>query len=313
MTTKLPPHVVEALAQVVPLIEQRPDGPAVAGVPVSPADGGPEPTLVSAVGDALYVRWYLGLATADVASGAPDLIPLLRAVHADAARFEPGWIVLSGDADGCLQAGQGTAVRSLRPGDYISPVRPGVPPAPGEMLAVTERYDWTDVRTGFWFAQRPIDGPTGPLARAYLNMRLDGVAAVVERVTAAMRDSRVPYTLKVPWRPEAFERVDTLVLYHARSDGPRVEELLCTIHPSVRHALDARTPPLSRWLADGLALADDPGDGHSFGESRSHAIAPAAIAIARTGSASRDDAIALLSEGLRAAGIDPLRPWANPA
>jgi hypothetical protein len=313
MRTTLPPEVAGALSDVLPLIQHDPDAPAVAGVPVAFAEAVPAEASVAAVGQALYVRWYLGLATDDVASGAPDLSPLLRAVHAEASRFDPGWVVLSGDADGCLQVGRGEAVRSLRPGDYLSPMRPGVPPAPGEMVAVTGRYDWTDQQTGFWFAQRPTEGPGSPLARAYLNMRLDGIAAVIERVTGAMRDAEVAYTLKVPWRPEAFGRVDTLVVYHARPDGPRVEALLCALHPTIRGALDPRTPPLARRVADGLAVADDPGDGHSFGESRSHAIAPAAIALARMRPTSRDEAIARLSEGLRDAGIDPMRPWATPA
>jgi hypothetical protein len=76
-------------------------------------------------------------------------------------------------------------------------------------------------------------------------------------------------------------------------------------------------PPLTRVLGRGVAVAEDPGDGRSFGESRCAAVAAGIATLLPDRLADDDDAVAeALGASLAAAGISPSRPYraeASPA
>jgi HopA1 effector protein family len=73
--------------------------------------------------------------------------------------------------------------------------------------------------------------------------------------------------------------------------------------------LRAAPPPLTREIGPGAGMAEDPQDGMSFGESRCRALAPGVRALLGRPAGSAQGSLLVLAEALRAAGIDPARPW----
>jgi hypothetical protein len=304
----VPPDVHEALVRLLRLVERDRHGAAtVDSAAVEPGEG------AAGIADAIYGTWY----TSDPGVAAPewhappwrvDLAPLLRAAHTDARRFEDGWVVTASSPNGrCWLTKQG-ASRLARPGEYANLTRPGVPPAPGERVAVVARVDWVDEPTGFWFTADPPGGPLPPLSRAYLNVRCDTVAPVLRRLTEALDQTVLPYTLKCPRTIVGYARVDALVLYHERTRTHDVRALLAGMAHDLTTLLEPATPPLTERVAPGVAFADDPGSGKSFGEHVCAALATGLVAVARTG-ATGESAVAALVAALETAGIDPTQPW----
>jgi HopA1 effector protein family len=304
----VPAEVQEALGRLVALVgRDRHGSVTVGGVAIEPDDGS------SRVADIIYGAWYTLDPSADTPGVHPrhwrvDLVPVLRAAHAHARRFEDGWVVTASSPDGRCWLAKHGASRLAQPGDYANLTRPGVPPAPGEMVAVVARVDWVDEPSGFWFTADPPRGPAPPLSRAYVNVRSDTVAPVLHLLTEALSQAGLAYTLKCPRGFDGYARTDAVVVYHERARAHQAQALLGSIAHELGALLQPGTPPLTRQLAPGLAFADDPGGGKSFGEHICAALAPGLWAVAQAG-AIGEGAVATLLTALETAGINPAKPW----
>ncbi|MEV4891112.1 T3SS effector HopA1 family protein [Nonomuraea sp. NPDC055795] len=260
------------------------------------------------VADALYTGWYLPPFGVDPPSRIGDLTALLRAAHAGAERFEGGWLVTAAAPDGrCVVSREGRS-RAVQPGEYVLPLRPAVPPAPGDLLDVVRRHDWTDQDSGFWCARSP-DQPEPPINRAYLNLPAGAAAPVLHAVTARLEREGLPHSLKCPSAADGYARVDSLVIYYEREREEQAHTALQEVHMDIGSLLRPAVPPLSLRLAPGLAHAEQPAGGESFGQSRCRVLATALVAALRADT-DRKDLRATLLNGLSAAGIALHRPWA---
>ena len=305
--------VARDLARVAALVAWQGGGWTVRGVPV-PAVGAP------ALAQALYAHWYA--AAPDAPTSSPpaqppedpplhhsSLAPALRAAHPAASRLVEGWVVAAADPRGRIVVLRpGSASRALRPGEYLARSRPGAPPAPGDPVAVVDRRDGVDER-GLWWAFTETE-PGPPLGRVYLDARAPTAPRVVAVLTEALEETGLDYQLKCPDLPVGYERVDSVVAYR-----PRAGRAALLAPPTARWRrpaalVDPPTPPLTCAVRPGLAWADDPGGGRSYGESRCDLLAGAIDAVGAQWS-SLDATVRLgrLRDALAAGGVDPDRPW----
>lgn len=291
---------------------------AASAMPRQPHDA---TDAVTALADALYLRWYTGMGDdgqgqsflpdpSDPPIHAASLLGAFRAAHAEAGRLDDGWLVVSTSPDGVITAMRGEDARFLQPGQYLSLARPGVPPAPGELVAAVARLDRFDTERQLWwtFSRTP---PTQPLGRVYLNPRPATAARTLQHVTEALTDARLSYQLKCPVTPQACRRTDAIVIYHDRERRDDAVRALLARWSRIDPLLDAREPPLTRTVAPGLAWADDDTrPDYSFGQFRCQALATAVLGAGRRwASADLEGRVGILVGGLRAAGIDAERPW----
>jgi HopA1 effector protein family len=308
-----PPEVVEALDRLARLV-----GPAgaghvrVAGVAVSLKTGSPGEELFDSLMRALYAEWYI---LPPESRSAPTRIPwradmrsLLRAAHVEGEHYTGGWVVAGAEPDGRCTVTRNGSWRMVRPGEYVAPLRPGSPPARGEVVETLELVEWADEERGFWWAEGLQLPKDAPMARVYLNVRADTVAHVLHAVTAGLRDAAFPYSLKSPLFAGGYQRVDTLVIYHERQRRDDLRALLETMHGRLATLLEPATPPLTQRGAPGLAYADDPAGRLSFGESRCRALGAGVVAAIREGATGRA-VVGYLLDALSERGIDPTRPW----
>lgn len=265
----------------------------------------------TAIADALYASWYLGL-PADTAtdptrpeqSVEPPLIGSLRAAHAGTSVFEPGWVVLATLPQGGCVAGRGAEQRVAHAGEYLAPRRPAVPVAPGEQVHVTARVDTVDPSTGWWATRSPGGEPDPPLVRIYAHPDADTVAPLVRALTGALLGAGYRWSLKASTQPIGYRRPDPVVLYVCADQAEAASRAVTAAVATAGIALQPRTPPLARMLAPGLATAHDPGADTSFGTAVCRALTPGvrALACAPAG-------IEPLVDALTHAGWDPCAPW----
>jgi hypothetical protein len=293
-----------ALARLARLVESaRPELGALAGAADAPV----------ALADWLYAHWYTAPAPrwrAPPVTGARDiLVPQLRAALAAAGRWEPGWVALRPLGRDRWLAARGALVRALAPGDYANWARPGVPPAPGDGLAVLDRLEWVDPATGFWAARSLAAEPAAPLKRLYCSVGAGAAAAVLHALIPVLDASGCPWSLKCPAEAAGFARADSMVVYLARGDWPVVEPRLLALLPRLRRELRSAVPPLTLPIGRGAAVADNPAlDGQSFGQSRCAALV-AGVRALLAAPAAPAAALGVLKQSLREHGIDPGRPW----
>lgn len=288
----------------------------VDGVPVGawPASTGAEEHLPARLAAALYSRWFAGwwptAGTAQICAGTAEVVARLRAAHAATERFEDGWAARAVRPFGLVLAARNGQERFLQSGDYVNRSRPGVPVRIGDALGVTLRHDAGVPQDGWWLTWASAGpAPNHGMLRLYWNCGLHAVAPLVRAITTALENRGVAYTLKCPSSAALFGRCDGVVLYLGHQAWRDARGALRQVHEDVADQLRTRTPPLTLRLGRGVALAEDPGNGSSFGQTRARAVADGVLAVLAARLLDSRQVIDTLADRLEAHGIRPAWPY----
>jgi len=144
---------------------------------------------------------------------------------------------------------------------------------------------------------KPHAPSTPGTARAYWHLCREGALPAV-RALRLLDEQGLSYHFKVLNDPGQFVRCDAAVLYAPRESmgDPALAAFCRALAPWLRPG----TPAFARPVAKGVALADDPGGGESFGLHRCRLAAQGLLAAQRDGR----DRLAAMEEELRKAGLD---------
>jgi hypothetical protein len=258
--------------------------------------------------DWLYHHWYL---TPDPRLAERGAVPPWDELEAslcdivDAqSPWRDDWVVLSIDANGGCLAGRGEARRWVTSGRYAGCERPGLPPVPGDRISMPDHLSWSDPETGQWAAQS-ASPPDGDLIRLYVNIGSDAIGHAVRRIVAWLVDGNIPFRMKCPGSKGGFERADALVLYLGRADWPANRPAVLAWAKEIEPLIRPGRPALTLPLAPGIAFAEDPGGGRSFGQDRCAVLAEAITKLPERS----EDIAAELEQAIEAAGILVNEPW----
>lgn len=166
-----------------------------------------------------------------------------------------------------------------------------------------------DPESGWWTTWGARGPAPAAMARVYWNCPPAAGPGLVAALVDVASRAAIPYSLKCPLHPSLFGRVDALVLYLPREAWPLVRLQLRSVHDRFAARLRPAVPPLALALGRGAALAEDPEDGRSFGESRADAVAEGALRAAEAAPGGDDERVlACVLRGLSARGIRPAHP-----
>lgn len=115
------------------------------------------------------------------------------------------------------------------------------------------------------------------LMRIYWNLEPEGSAILVEKITRIFNAFRVPFSFKCLTHPDLYHRSDSAVLYFDKDDLMIVWRLIQRIIPKVKRYLKDTVPLFTEPIDKGVSIAEDPGNGKSFGNNRCRAIAEALV------------------------------------
>jgi hypothetical protein len=268
----------------------------------------------------LYGEWYLGSSVVDEVVDPPDPVDLnlpdvLRRSHVDAGRWERGWTVEGVSSRGRVAVTRNGRRRILARVDVLAEARVCLPPRPGDAARVAARRDDLDETGAFWLTYcgdwDESELPTG-LVRVYWHVRRRATPDLVRVLTATLAGTGVSYALKVAVEDREVERPDRAVLYLAGEDVGVAAPLIREAHEELTAALLAPVPRLTLPLGNGLAFAEDPETGESFGQHRCRLVADALTAVRGDAGATAEERAARVLDSLSAAGVDPARPYLRP-
>jgi hypothetical protein len=138
----------------------------------------------------------------------------------------------------------------------------------------------------------------GPLTRVLLSPRPDRLAQFVAQLTGALQRWSQPWLLACPTTPARLARAGSTVLFL-----PGAAPMPAAALNSIGATLRVGSPPLCRPLAPGVAVAQDPDTGMSFGEHRCHLVA-----LAVRCSSTDMPPLQALAQVFIAHGVDPSTP-----
>ena len=244
-----------------------------------------------------------------------DLTPALSEANATRERWDKGWQVYQVLPSGQVMAHKAGRTRALWPGEFLSTDAPGLAPRPGTNLSVFFMRETTTMQPGFYFAfgeAQPEEFDSFSLARFYWNLRAEGAAPLVGAVTRGLNRFQVPFRVKCLTNPAFYPRNDSAVLYVEKRFYPITARVLEGVYKEVSGLLRPDTPLFTRRLADGLALAEEPYTGESFGMQRCRILAEGLLSAGAQGM--REDAARLeeVERRFAAYGLSLDAPYLNP-
>lgn len=258
--------------------------------------------------DALYAGWYAQPVGAVEGFGPwdPPITSLLRAAHPAARSWSPAAapVVGAGVAGTAVVRTPGGGRRAVCRGEYLTVHgTAGRAPAAGARLRTLDRLGG-HVVDGWWRTWGPgwADAETlrAGVTRIYLAPRLRDVAHLTHAVVSATSTVTDTWAVKVGVDASTLARGDGVVAYVPDQVARSVMgQVLARAWGFVRPG----RPPLTFALAPGIAWAQDPGDGDSFGEQRCSVLAGV------DPGESRSDFLAAAATAFDAAGLDPTQPW----
>ena len=244
-----------------------------------------------------------------------DLTPALSEANATRERWDTGWQVYQVLPSGQVLAHKDGRTRALWPGEFLSTDAPGMALRPGMNLSVFFMRETRTMQPGFYFAFGEAQaGETDnfSLARLYWNVRAEGAAPLMRSVTRGLNRFQVPFRMKCLTNTSFYTRNDAAVLYVDKRFYRVTARVLANVHEEVACHLRPDAPLFTKPLADGLALAEEPYTGESFGMQRCRMLAEGILSAHARGL--RDEASRLeeVERHFAAYGLRLEAPYLNP-
>jgi hypothetical protein len=190
----------------------------------------------------------------------------------------------------------------------------GLPPRISDTVHVWMPKEYRALLPGFYTALGEVDDDfeDGKVVRLYWHLRTDGAERLTARITHELNASQTAFRFKLVADPFGYVRSDAAVLYLSRIAYQRVVHQIAAIHKDLESFCRSPVSAYAKRLGKGLALAEDPTDGSSFGQHRSRLLAAVLTSTPVVEASSTERRLVAAFAAVREAGYDPDRLYLNP-
>jgi hypothetical protein len=149
--------------------------------------------------------------------------------------------------------------------------------------------------------------------RLYLHLTATIAPAFVERLSHSFNASCIPFRAKVLNSPDAYCRADAGTVYLTLDAFLKALRLVRELYTDLKSSLRRDIPMFTLRMAPGLAFADDPQNGSSFGQHRCLLIARGLLrAFTAVSRPDVDVNCRYVEEVFVEEGLDPGKPYLGP-
>lgn len=275
--------------------------------------------LKATIQNQLYSYFYcLGEATPSIeeneppgmSGGDPNFQQRLSEANRGTGHLDPGWIVRSVEDSHIAVLKDGLELLVGR--EQCVPSRLVLE---GNEVSLKASKELLGISPGFYMAVANAPGylaAHGEVIRLYWNLVPTGTERLIYLTTSRLNELKVPFRLKVLTDPSAYVRNDSAVLYLPLSKYELLRPVLEDIHLGVSEFMRYGVPALTKTLARGLGLAEDPGsDDTSFGFHRCGLMADGMVNAWEAGAVSDIDCFEEVRSRFEADGLSIDRPYLN--
>jgi hypothetical protein len=251
-------------------------------------------------------------AAAGPREGDPEgFLDALSAANCGTGRWQPGWEVRDIRGSSLTATRDGLTVQAPLEDCRAS----AASPVPGGPVALRFPKESDRRSPGFYMAFGDVEfepAAPGDVVRVYWHVRADGAPRLVRLLTSFLNDARLPFLLKVVDHPDRYLRCDAGVLYLRSGEWARAAATVARVHAAVRGALRDVTSPFTKRLARGLAVAEEPLTGESFGMHRCRLLADGLIGGAEQGIDRIEARLEIVRDRFAEEGVDLDAAHLNP-
>ncbi|MBP0019770.1 MAG: hypothetical protein J7647_19730 [Cyanobacteria bacterium SBLK] len=246
----------------------------------------------------------------------PTFLQNLSQSNTGRERWESGWQIYKIEASGQILAQKSGIVSMFWPGQFIYQEGAGMPPRVGANISVFLPKESFTMQPGFYFVfsetQNGYEDDYSQV-RFYWHIQEQGAGTLIRCLTQKFNQFQVPFRFKcLTYWNSSFPRSDSAVLFVSKRFTQISARLLSEVYPKVKKYLQPRTPLFSKKLALGLGLAEDPGNGDSFGTNRCRILAEGLWNAYSKGLQTERDKLGEVIQQFNQYGISLERPYLSP-
>ncbi|MBF0194159.1 MAG: hypothetical protein HQL71_06350 [Magnetococcales bacterium] len=211
-------------------------------------------------------------------------------------RWDNNWQIYEITKEGRILAQKGECSRSALPGTYQ--VAQGKPKK-GDSVSLAVSTNENSLTKGFYY----MNGETlsdqfdeYDLLRFYFNIKAEGAAPLVEYLSRELNLRHTPFSFKCLNNLSNYNRLDSAVLYIAKRYYRVVISILTELPKEITKNLNPQTSLFTKPLLPGISLAEDPGNGESFGMHRCKIVAQGVVKTWKNGSQSPKDRLETIND-----------------
>jgi hypothetical protein len=295
-------------------------GKAISATEPAPAESSSNnnPPIVTQIQNTLYHYSYCrrfrkdapeAPATTSVAAD-PQFIARLSQTNQSSSRWDAGWRVRRVESNGQIWAEKGGVVSALLPGEYMNFEGPGMPLRSGGSVTIFAARESTNVQPGLYFAfgETVMGTDRLDMVRFYWNIDSEGIAPLLQDLSRNLNRFQIPFQFKCSIYQQGYDRRDAAVLYVQKKYYAIARELVNKLKRDCESHLRDDVPFFTLPVGKGVALAEDPGNGESFGMNRCRHVAEA-LWTAHTGGVTTEKRIHEIRLHFQKNGLDLDRPY----
>jgi hypothetical protein len=231
--------------------------------------------------------------------------------------FDPGWRVLRQEADGTLAAIKDNLTVHIERERHLLPEHQSA--MVGDLVAI--KLPRNRVQSGFYMAMsntssRERNTSNEPdCVRIYFNLTPDGAIALMDAIATQFNDIAIPFKFKALYNPSDYNRFDSAVLYIDKQDYEAIRQVLQGIYFKNESYFQPEVPLFTKFLAPGLALAEEPdrkfATKESFGTHRCQLVTNGLLEARENGDESLESRMTSILQNFSRLGIDVNYPYLN--
>lgn len=285
---------------------------------LAPGAAGPSPgagegdAIVGAIAEDIYRRIYARLQASRYQGARSERVPFaarLSAANSSTRGWEPGWSVVTRTGNACVLHRDGLQIHASTAEMFPDPDIEGV----HRQYQIDVGKELFNVLPGWYVALGETPDPFEEpdiTTRVYFNIDAAAGVELVARCCEQLNRRAVPFRLKVPDDPCSYGRTDAAVLYLRKRVYRAGHDVLWGLFDAIRTR--EGIPAFARKIARGIAVAEDPADGSSFGQSRSRLVARGLWRAFVAQAEGREARLRHVIGEFQRAGLDCARPHLGP-
>ncbi|BAY33200.1 hypothetical protein NIES2107_50950 [Nostoc carneum NIES-2107] len=248
-----------------------------------------------------------------------DFYDRLHAANSGKGYFDDGWQVLRVESDGTLAVKKGEITLHIQRDRHLHCKQ--VNATIGDVVAVKMAPYLT--QNGFYLAVGNLGqysslhrGHDRQLVRIYFNLSPEGAVAIMGSLTKQLNKIPIPFTFKALYNPSDYERYDTAVLYIEKGYYANLWPVLQSVYAEHQFYFGAEVPLFTKFLAPGIALAEEPhskfAGKESFGLNRCRIVTNGLLNAWQQGKESTENRMLSILQHFALQQIEIQRPYLNP-
>lgn len=226
--------------------------------------------------------------------------------------FSSNWLVVQAETENTLAVKKGGLTLYIERDRHL---------APNHQTAIVDdlvaiKLPKNLVQNGFYMAVSNAGGYSGAnTVRIYFNVTSEGAIALMNSLTSELNAINIPFNFKALYNPSDYGRCDSAVLYFDKSNYDAIHSVIEKVYAKHRADFQPEVPLFTKWLAPGLAIAEEPNhkfaEKESFGTNRCQMIANGLLEAWHKDEQSPEGKMSLIVQQFSALEIELQRPYLN--